>query len=224
MVRETDFFLAATWKQKGGKETRWWPGSRWEERGIGSSRRRLQKDSRERGSGIFIIGIPVTVSKPFTALISVAEPRWKRTLDVKREEGKERMEKRKRKRNDPMEIELVLLFVLTNFEENSYSWFDGNCVRLSSKDDRKGWSRESNEDRMRGTRWRMCWKEEFDDGDISKRFFLKIYLSMLLPSSEIILILFSRLQVILCLYYNYTDFKIIILIKNDETVVLVYSF
>lgn len=39
--------------------------------GIGSLRRRLQKDSREQGSGIFIIGITVTVSKPFTALISV---------------------------------------------------------------------------------------------------------------------------------------------------------
>ena len=43
--------------------------------GIGSLRRRLQKDSREQGSGIFIIGITVTVSKPFTALISVVEPR-----------------------------------------------------------------------------------------------------------------------------------------------------
>lgn len=80
----------------GEKGTGWWPGSQWEERGIGSLRRRLQKDSRERGSGIFIIGIPVTVSKPFTALISVAELRWKRTREVK--ERKKEKEKKKRSR------------------------------------------------------------------------------------------------------------------------------
>lgn len=58
-----------------------------EERRIGSLRRRLQKDSRERGSGIFIIGIPVTVSKPFTALISVATV--KEDTECKKRRGRE---------------------------------------------------------------------------------------------------------------------------------------
>lgn len=68
-----------------------------EERGIGSLRRRLQKDSRERGSGIFIIGIPVTVSKPFTALISVATVK-EDTGCKKRRGGEWRKEWKKRKR------------------------------------------------------------------------------------------------------------------------------
>lgn len=68
-----------------------------EERGIGSLRRRLQKDLRERGSGIFIIGIPVTVSKPFTALISVATVK-EDTGCKKRRGGEWRKEWKKRKR------------------------------------------------------------------------------------------------------------------------------
>lgn len=87
-----------------------------EERRIGSLRRRLQKDSRERGSGIFIIGIPVTVSKPFTALISVATVK-EDTECKKKEEGENggrdgKKEKEKRIRW----MELVLLFAMTSIE------------------------------------------------------------------------------------------------------------
>lgn len=87
-----------------------------EERGIGSLRRRLQKDSRERGSGIFIIGIPVTVSKPFTALISMATV--KEDTGCKKKKG-ERMEEgmeKKKKKKDIRWIGLVLLFAMTNIE------------------------------------------------------------------------------------------------------------
>lgn len=97
--RGGDFSLAATSKQEQGKKKRGdglVPSG--EERGIGSLRRRLQKDSRERGSGIFIIGIPVTVSKPFTALISVA--RVKEDTGCKKGRGREWRKgwKRKKKR------------------------------------------------------------------------------------------------------------------------------
>lgn len=108
----------------GNKAAMWWRKrnglmacSQWEERGIGSLRRRLQKDSRERGSGIFIIGIPVTVSKPFTALISVAELRWKRTREVKER-------KKEKEKNDLVDVSsLVLPLVVTDFGRETRTFF-----------------------------------------------------------------------------------------------------
>lgn len=52
------------------------------------------KGFARRRSGIFIIGIPVTVSKPFTALISVVEPRRKRTREAKGRRKKKRQRSR----------------------------------------------------------------------------------------------------------------------------------
>lgn len=137
-----------------------------EERGIGSLRRRLQKDSRERGSGIFIIGIPVTVSKSFTALISVATV--KEDTGCKKKKGERMEEGMEKKKKDIRWIGLVLLFAMTNIERRENlirrqlcSSFVQRLHRSSLKNDRKRWLLA--EDRIKS----LCCKEKFDSSNIS---------------------------------------------------------
>lgn len=98
------------------------------------------------------------------------------------EEGMEKKEKEKR-------IELVLLFAMTNIERRETRILDSTATvfifratfRSIFVDEWKGWS--SAKDRMRGRNTKveiwLCWKEEFDGGNISSGSFLKIILTTL---------------------------------------------